>query len=100
MGCCQLFLHVLFQVRNGLANSRYIFSLVVWNRNIEVLFELHNKFYGVKRVSAKVVGEARFWSNFRFFNTKFLDDDLLYFLCNFRHVFKVYDLKISAKKEI
>jgi hypothetical protein len=47
-GSGQLFLYVLLQVRDGLANGGDIFSLVVWDRNIEFLFELHNKFYGVK----------------------------------------------------
>src|SRR5579859_344855 len=63
-----LFLYVLFQIGNRLANSSDIFSLVIRNRKVELLFKLHNEFYGVKAIRAQVVGEAGLRGHFRFFN--------------------------------
>src|SRR5260221_456613 len=84
-----LFLHVLFQVRNRLTYGRDVLCLIVRNGEVKFLFELHDEFYSVQTVSAKVVGEASLRGNFRLFYAKLVNDDLLYFLCNFRHDYKV-----------
>ncbi len=47
MGLMRLLFFSFFYVRDSLANSRNVFSLVIWNLNIEFFFELHNKLNSV-----------------------------------------------------
>ena len=57
-------LSVFFDVRYSITYSTNLFSLVIGNRDTEFLFEFHDKFYSVKRISSQVVSEASFVSNF------------------------------------
>ena len=50
----------------GWANSSDGFSLLIWDRDIEFLFEFHDQFYCIQRVSSQVIGERSFVSHFCF----------------------------------
>ena len=52
------------QVRYSITYSTNLFSLAIGHRDTEFLFEFHDKFYSVKRISSQVVSEASFVSNF------------------------------------
>ena len=51
---------MFFDVRYSITYSTNLFSLVIGNRDTEFLFEFHDKFYSVKRISSQVVSEASF----------------------------------------
>src|SRR5690554_7376586 len=63
------FLFCSFYISNCLTNSSNVFSLVVWNLDVEFFFELHDKLYRIQGVCSKVISEAGVIYNFVFVYT-------------------------------
>ena len=70
---------VLLDVSDGIANSADLLSLVIGDRNAELLLKFHDELYCVQRVSTQIVCEACFRLNISLVYTKFINDDCLYF---------------------
>ena len=60
-----------------------LLSLVVGDRDTELLLELHDELYGIQRVCTEVVSETCFGLNLCFINTEFVYDNSLNFAFNF-----------------
>ncbi len=71
-----------FDVRNSLTNRSNVFSLIVRDLDVELFLEFHDQFYSVQRVSAQIVLERRFGSDFGLRNAELVNDDGLYAGCN------------------
>ena len=68
---------VLLDVCDSVANSANLLSLVVGDRDTELLLELHDELYGIQRVCTEVVSETCFGLNLCFINTEFVYDNSL-----------------------
>lgn len=78
-------LNIFLYVSDSITYSCNLLSLIVGNRDFENLLKFHDELYGVEGVSAKVVSKVCFRLYLIGLNAELVNDDLLYFLCNFRH---------------
>ena len=67
----------------GVGNGANLLSLVVGNRDSKLFLKLHDELNGIQRISTQIVREACFGLHFSLINTKFINDNCLYFAFNF-----------------
>ena len=77
-------------IRGGLTDRGDVFRLVVWNLNVEFLFELHDELNSVQRIGSQIVGEACRQVYFSCINSQLIDDNRRDFFLNIRHCLAVY----------
>ena len=74
---------VSFDVVDGVADGLDGFCLVVGDGDAEFFFKLHDELYGVKAVSAKILGEVSGFGHFVLVNAELVDDDSFNAGCDF-----------------
>src|SRR5688572_24689157 len=67
---------VLLDVVDGLTHGLDLLGLLVGDRELELVLELHHEFYGVERVSVQVVDEVRLAGDLALVDAHLLADDL------------------------
>ncbi len=74
---------MLCNVIYGITNGSDFFCIFVGDIDAKLIFEFHDQLNSIQGISAQIVGEASFVSNFTFFYTKFFNYDGFYFRFNF-----------------
>src|SRR5690242_1417796 len=67
---------MLFDVIDRLADGLDLFGLFVGDRELELVLELHDEFYGVQRVGVQVVDEVGLAGDLALVHAHLLADDL------------------------
>jgi len=75
---------VLLQVGDYIAHGLDVLSIIVRDLNTELALKLHNELYRVERICAQVCRKVCLRRNLFGLYTQLLDDDLRYFVFNFR----------------
>ena len=69
----------LLDILDGVANSTDGLSFIVGDGNVELLLKLHDQLNGIQRICAQIVSETCLRLYLCLINTKFINDNSLYF---------------------